>query len=231
MRPIYLQWWRQNPRMTYTFQGQKNLPTSSKAYLQGSHVDCQVLYQIWEASRTVGEVRGEKTMAAENGSEIPGVSSATAGVSAANSARWISWHLWKLRSQLGWNHQPTYDVSGQHLSTHMVLCKAPSAPISGESNGLSLAVAISGLSASHFFPHWARSIWCILGLSKVGPISDLKSLQISARKDLFLRENQHIAIVLGTSENQISLCSAPPCFATCQCHSNESKHRPDQGVI
>jgi len=73
--------------MTYTFQGQKNLPTSSKAYLQGSHVDCQVLYQIWEASRTVGEVRGEKTMAAENGSEIPGVSSATAGVSAANSAR------------------------------------------------------------------------------------------------------------------------------------------------
>ena len=46
--------------LTYTFQGQKNLPTSSKAYLQGSHVDCQVLYQIWEAFRTVGEVREKK---------------------------------------------------------------------------------------------------------------------------------------------------------------------------
>ena len=173
MRPIYLQWWRQNPRNDVHFPGAKE---SSNIQSLSSGFPCWLSASLSNLGRSrkppapEGRSPGRKNYGSWEWLWNPWwLKYHISGVSAANRARWISWHLWKLRSQLGWNHQPTYDVSGQHLSTNMVLCKAPSAPISGESNGLSLAVAISGLSASHFFPHWARSIWCILGLSKLDP--------------------------------------------------------------
>ena len=155
--------------LTYTFQGQKNLPTSSKAYLQGSHVDCQVLYQIWEAFRTVGEVREKKLwqlrMALKSlvsqvpllAFQLPIVPGESVGIYGNSEA-----------SLVETTNQPMM-CPANTFPPIWSCARPPQLQSAAKATVLSLAVAISGLAASHFFPHWARSIWCILGLSKLDP--------------------------------------------------------------